>query len=292
VEGEASPSELADVERLLDRIGDRARQECEAWARTALAGSPLVLRGAVDDPRARRRRRLQIVAAAAAARRGERDALIALHWSALRDRRGSALPLMRLLVEADRPEQAAVLARWVLASPDCEDRDAIQALLRGLGRPPDGWDDAVAAFAARPSVEAWERLMTFCPPDVFYQRARNTLQALVGLGVDGDVLFRCATRYGTTPEAIELVDRGLVDPETCVRRGDEGTTEARGLWLGLAAQAAFARGDRFGTVRLLREAYRVADPAFPPIGSMLSIREQADDALREMLDRAGVPSDS
>jgi hypothetical protein len=93
------------------------------------------------------------------------------------------------------------------------------------------------------------------------------------------------------PEAIELVERGLVDPETCVRRGDEGPPLARAVWLGLAAQAAFARGDRFGTVRLLREACRIADPAFPPIASMMSIREQADDELREMLDRAGVPSE-
>ena len=112
---------------------------------------------------------------------------------------------------------------------------------------------------------------------------------LIGLGVNGDILFQCATRYGATPDAFELVERGQVAPETVIQRGREGPPEARGIWLGLAARAALVRGDRFRTVRLLKEAVETASPEFPPLTEVWAVRELADDELNEMLDKAGIP---
>ncbi len=107
--------------------------------------------------------------------------------------------------------------------------------------------------------------------------------------MDPDLLFRFATRLGTTPDAVELAESGLVDPDTIKARADEGTPQARGLWLGLAAQAALARGDRLGAVRLLREAFEQAVDPFTPDTSAAAIRDLADDELRELLDKAGIP---
>ena len=59
--------------------------------------------------------------------------------------------------------------------------------------------------------------------------------------------------------------------------------------MGLAAMAALSRGDRFGTVRLLKEAVETADSAFPPLMEVWAVRELADENLHDMLDKAGVP---
>ena len=194
-----------------------------------------------------------------------------------------------LVEEFGRDADAAVTARYLLSRDDCPDRERIQAALERIGAPPPAWQDAVLAFASAPSVEAWDELMRFTPDDAMYYRTRNTIQTLIALGVDGDVLFRCATRYGSTPDAFELVELGLVDPETIIQRGKDGPATARGIWFGLAARAALIRGDRFRTVRLLRKAVEIADPAFPPLTEVWAIREMADDELNAMLDSAGIP---
>jgi len=63
---------------------------------------------------------------------------------------------------------------------------------------------------------------------------------------------------------------------------------ARSLWLGLAAAAAFARGDRLGVVRLRRAANAVRG-GVPPDHHVVAIRAACDDELAAMLDAAGVP---
>jgi len=60
------------------------------------------------------------------------------------------------------------------------------------------------------------------------------------------------------------------------------------MWLGLAAQAAFARGDRFSTIRYLREASNSPESSFAWV-SISEIRHEADEELNRDLDRAGVP---
>jgi hypothetical protein len=120
-------------------------------------------------------------------------------------------------------------------------------------------------------------------------RTRNALRFLIDIGVDGDILFQCATDAGVTPDAIELVEKGLVAPSTVVARSNRGSPVARGPWLGLAARAALARGDKLGTARWLRAAYACAHPSFPPDLDMREIRGAADAELHAMLDRAGIP---
>jgi hypothetical protein len=95
------------------------------------------------------------------------------------------------------------------------------------------------------------------------------------------------THFGTTHDAIELVESGAVEPEVVAQRAVEAP-RAAGIWLGLAAQAALARGDTFGVVRYLREAYERSGPSFPPDLSAMRIREEvgfliADDGWKVML---------
>ena len=201
---------------------------------------------------------------------------------------GSALPLVRRLFADGLHDEAAAHARMALADHDCQDRDQIEEIVERVASPPDGWSEAVLRFAAEPDLDAWERLMSFTPPEMIYQRLRYTISLLRRLGTDPEILFRCATHHGVTPDAIELVESGAVDPEVVAQRA-HGSARAAGIWLGFAAQASFARGDAFGVVRYLREAYERADSEFPPDISAMTIRSNADPELHRMLDKIGVP---
>jgi hypothetical protein len=201
---------------------------------------------------------------------------------------GTARPLIEELIRLKRMNEAATLARLVLASHQCCEREVLEKLLERTGSPPPGWSEAVAAFALEPTVEGWDALMCFTPNEVFYQRTRNTLRALRLNGTNPNILFRCATRCGTVPDAFELVQSGEVDPETVVMRAQEAPPEARALWLGIAAEAAFARGDDLGTVRLLQKAFAEAAESIGPEMSARAIRAKASLSLHAMLDKAGI----
>ncbi len=201
---------------------------------------------------------------------------------------GSALPLVERLFADGRHDEAATHARLALADRDCADRDRIEEIVERIASPPDGWTEAVLRFAAKPELDAWERLMSFTPPDMIYQRLRYTISLLRRLGTDPEIVFRCATHLGTTPDAIELVESGAVDPEVVAQRAVEAP-RAAGIWLGLAAQASLARGETFGVVRYLREAYERTDSEFSPDLSAMAIRSEADSELHHMLDKIGVP---
>lgn len=278
-----------EVRSLITGVRQEVAQVVEDWARAILAATPAPVRPSSQPNLSARRAILARTAAESAARCGRPQELIDQILGGWREGLESPARAIEILVERRRDDEAAVLGRYALARDPCPDGARIRAALNSLGAPPDGWHEAVLAFAQAPSIEAWDDLMRFTPDDALYHRTRSALQTLIRLGVDGDVLFRCATRNGTTPDAIELVERGLVDPETVVRRACDGPHAARGLWLGLAARAALARGDRFRTVRLLREAIDVAHPEFPPLAEVWAIREAADDALNELLDKVGIP---
>src|SRR5207244_6806491 len=113
----------------------------------------------------------------------------------------------------------------------------------------DEWRAQLAAMARDPSVERFEELMRFVPPELIYQRLRNAIRKLKKLGVDANLLFHCATNIGMTPEAIELVEEGLVAPETILARARQSA--ARATYLGLAAEATYLRGDLVSTIRYL-----------------------------------------
>jgi len=200
---------------------------------------------------------------------------------------GSALPLVRQLLEDSRSDEAAMTARLALHMDDCPDREALEATLLESSCAPEGWLEALEIFAQSPSEERWQDLMRFVPEDVFYQRLRNTVMLLMKLGCDGNILFRCATRLGITSDVFDLAASGTVDPDVIVERGSE--SPARAMWLALAAHASFVRGDRWNTVRLLREAFSDEETAFLAWASTSEIRLEADDSLNDELDKVGVP---
>jgi hypothetical protein len=200
---------------------------------------------------------------------------------------GSALPLIELLMELDRVDDAAATARRALAMEPCLDREAIETILWDAGSPPAGWIASLRAYAAEPTDERWEEIFRFIPVEVVYQRMRNTVAELRKLGADPDQLFFHVSRFGIVPDLLELGESGAVDPETIRSRADE-SPHNRSFWLGLAAQAAFARGERFLTVRFLAEAYD-AKAGVPADFAAKQIREAADDELQALLDSVGIP---
>lgn len=197
---------------------------------------------------------------------------------------GSPIPAIRKLMTAGDVDYSAVVARLALRTASGKDREELLALLHEITSAPTGWATALETFAAAPSDAAWDELMRFVPEDVFYQRLKYTVLVLIGLGCDGDILFRCVSRIGMLPELYDLADSGTVDPETIVQRATGSPAEA--AWLGLAAKAAFARGDRAATTRYLWRASQL-DPIFA-YAAIAEIRHAADAELNAELDRAGV----
>lgn len=282
---EGAPVEPGDHVRGLDPSG---RERLEHAARQAQRALPVPIGPHVDDDDARRHRLLDRVLAWIAAVRGEPDALLSIardDWLA----GGTHADYLRLLLEHGRTAQALSTARALLEHPDCSDRGALEALIAEAARPPSGWSEAVAAFARRPTRRGWDELLRFTPPGLYDQRVRYTLRLLRELDVDAATLFRCATHEGVVPEAIELVDKGEVEPRVVLERADRAPPGARGLWLGLAARAACVRGDGLGTVRLLREAYAVTERVDALVFDLQFVRDHADGALLDLLDRAGLP---
>ncbi len=262
--------------------------QLEALVRERLRALPTPIFAGSGDALERRRAALGRLVAHLADRLGRPGELIDVHrgdWL----RGGSVMPLLELLRDHHRADEATMTARLALLSAEGAEEEAIEAFLTRDGQPPDGWARAVRAFARAPSVEGWEALFQFTPPEVYYHRVRATLRLLRRLGVPSDTVFKLATHRGVTPDAIELAESGAVDVNTILDRMTEAPARSRSLWLGLAARAAFAQGDRFGTVRFLSEAYRASAEGYLPVIQTTEIREQADDELNAMLDRAGVP---
>jgi len=201
---------------------------------------------------------------------------------------GSALPVVTLLLSRDAKVQAAVVARLALARPACPDAEELEAALARVAAAPPGWGKALAGFASAPSPEAWRELMRFVPSQYAYQRQREAVRRLRSLGVDGDMLFRCASEYGLTPDLIELVEDGCVAVSTIVERATR-SGGAKATYLGLAAEAAFLAGDMLGTVRLLRESLAHENEWCTALPHVCFIRERATDEQKNLLDRGGIP---
>lgn len=197
---------------------------------------------------------------------------------------GSAMPAIRKLMASGDVDYAAVVTRLALRTAEGTGREELLAVLHEISSAPTGWATALETFASRPSEAAWDELMRFVPEDVFYQRLKYTVLVLMGLGCDGDILFRCVSRMGMIPELYDLAESGSVDPETIVQRATGSPAEA--AWLGLAAKAALARGDRAATARHLWRASQL-DPILS-YAAIDEIRRVADAKLNAELDRAGV----
>ena len=258
-----------------------------AEAEAALAELPVPIGARARGPSVDRRRAIERLAGRLRARLGEYDDFVRAEREAWL-RGGSHLTYMTVLRDAGRGTEAAVLARTLLAKEGCAERGELEDFLKSLSSPPQGWEEAVVDLADDPTIERWESLWRFTPEDVYDERVRYTLLLLRRMGVDPDRLFELATFRGVVPDAIELVESGAVSPRTVEERAARAPGTARGIWLGLAARAALIRGDRFGTVRLLKAAY-ASDPDLPPMLDLEFVREHADDELKAMLDRAGLP---
>lgn len=178
---------------------------------------------------------------------------------------------MRYHFDRGELDEAATIARLGLGMASCPDAAKIEELLDRCSAPPDDWKVLLAQFAAAPSLERWRDLMRFVPLDLFYQRHRNGIRYLRGRGVEPNLLFLCACSAGMTPDAIELVEEGLVRVDTILSRADDAAG-ARGAYIGLAAQAAYLAGDLVS-----------AEP------HVWFIRERATESEHEALDRAGIP---
>jgi hypothetical protein len=200
----------------------------------------------------------------------------------------SALPVVTLLVSRGAEVEAAAVARLALARPACPDAANLEAILDRLAASPVGWTKSLAEFARSPSLERWHELMRFVPLQYAYQRQREAVRRLRSLGVDGDVLFRCASEYGLTPDLIELVEDGCVAVSTIVERAAR-SGGAKATYFGLAAEAAFLAGDMVGTVRLLRQSIAHENEWCTALPHVFFIRERAAPDQKEMLDRASIP---
>jgi hypothetical protein len=118
---------------------------------------------------------------------------------------------------------------------------------------------------------------------------RSAVRHLRKRGVEGNLLFLCACEWGLTPDAIELVEEGLVRPETLIERA-ERAGGARTTYIGLAAEAAYLAGDFLGTVRLLRDSLQHESEWCSALPHIAFIRERASKTENDALDRAGIPA--
>ena len=277
-----------DVAAAVATLAAAQRSEAEAWARAELLRLPTPLFAPPDDPLRRRREALQLIAAHLASLDGRPEELIdCLRAQWLRG--DSVLPLLRALREAGHSRLASTTARLAAFSAEDAEAEAIETFLEQDGNPPEGWQEAIRDFAKNPSLDGWSELVQFIPLDHYYYRIRAALRLLRRLGVAPTMLFRLATQDGVTPEAVDLVESGLVSPAEVLEAAQNQGPASQPLWLGLAARAAFADGDMLGTVRYLKAAYSHGDGRLRPDLQASDIRAAGDDALNEALDRAGVP---
>jgi len=288
-----------DLEELIASV-ERGELALETWsvaldwataerlrraARAALDQLPVPIRAAVDGPPVQRRRALERILGHLQAREGDyrlltRSARVA--WL----RGGSHVEYLKVLARAGREQDAAGLARTLMSRTDEGEREELQKFLSGLSRPPEDWEELVARLADNPTEEAWDALLRFTPQELRAERQRYTVHLLLRLGVDEDHIFRLAARHGVSSEIIAMVEAGRVDPRV-IESHAEAQPETRQMWLGYAARAACVLGDRLGTLRLLRLAH-VGVAASYVESDLRFIAENADDALREILEKAGV----
>jgi len=175
-----------------------------------------------------------------------------------------------------------------LEQKDCPDASEIEAVLYELDSPPEDWLETLRVFSTNPSVERWREIMRFVPPDDYYQRLRNSVRRLRQMGTDPNILFLCACELGMTPDAIQLVEEGLVDADVIEERASRAAG-AQTTYLGLTATAAYHRGNVVGAIRLLREAIARENELCPAFPHIVFIRERASDELNAALDQAGIP---
>ncbi|MEM1417328.1 MAG: hypothetical protein AAGH15_20690 [Myxococcota bacterium] len=184
-------------------------------------------------------------------------------------------------------EMAEALARTVVGrEPGIAPRlrERLEAFLAAGDPLPGSLHRAIDRLGAEPSLDAMRALLRFTPEELRPTRLRRVIEVLEEAGVGADERFRLAAVLGPSAEALRLAESGAVAPATIEALA--GGADDPGPWLGIAARAACVRGDRLGTVRLLRGALAAGALAR---GDLAFIRHHGDAELRTMLERAGVP---
>jgi hypothetical protein len=107
---------------------------------------------------------------------------------------GSAVPVIELLLELGRIDEAGATGRIALRMDREDDRERIEELLAIVESTPEGWDTAIADFAAHPSKEAWDAIIRFAPLERIYDWAEKAVRQLVRGECDADALILCAAK--------------------------------------------------------------------------------------------------
>ena len=271
----------------LERLDAASLAQLEAEARAARGALPAPIGPRVRSEEASRHRGLGRIVGWLEARRGDSEGLVAIareQWLS----GASHLTYLRLLIRIGRADEALLLSRSLLdAAPGSERRELEQVMAEAAGAP-EGWAEAVRALALEPTPERWRALQRFTPEASRRRRQRYTIRLLLELGTDPDAVFALSALDGASVDTIELAEKGAVAAETIVAHAARLEGAERALWLGLAARAASARGQRSLTVRLLREARELA-PEAPLDSDLRFIRARADAELHALLDGAALP---
>lgn len=197
----------------------------------------------------------------------------------------SPLPVVEAYLEAGKKDEAIIFAHGAVESANADDRARLMARLDELVAWPPEWEGVLDEIATDPAIERWDALHRFASGAAIYDWRRLALQKLRDRGVDPIALFRFASSGGVIPDAIALVETGEIPPEVLVARANEPGA-AKSIWLGLAAQASFLRGDEHGTLRFIKEAAAAADGFSVPTFSLIWLLEHAEsEELRAALER-------
>ena len=176
--------------------------------------------------------------------------------------------------------QAAFDLARSLASRGGERGRTLQAFLRGDGLLPDEFLDFLEQVTPLMSLESIEVGLAPVAPAFRPQAIHRIIEHLAE--ADPALRFEVACLDGATPFTIELIRTGTVPASAVARRAERSDPIGRGLWLGLAARAAFYAGDDLGVVRYLRQAFECEEP---PSLDRDHIWDEASEGLRGMLTR-------
>lgn len=179
--------------------------------------------------------------------------------------------------------QAAFDLARSLASRGGERGRTLQKFLRGDGLLSDAFIEFLDEVTPEVSFEAIEAGLVDVAPAFRPQAIHRVIERLAE--ADPALRFQVACLDGATPFTIELIRTGTVPASAVARRAEQSDPIGRGLWLGLAARAAFYAGDELGVVRYLRQAFECEEP---PSLDRDHIWDEASDSLQAMLTRFGL----
>lgn len=156
----------------------------------------------------------------------------------------------------------------------------LQKFLRGDGLLSDSFLEFLEEVSPEMSFETIEAGLADVAPAFRPQAIHRVIERLAD--ANPALRFQVACLDGATPFTIELIRTGTVPASAVARRAEQSDPIGRGLWLGLAARAAFYAGDDLGVVRYLRQAFECEEP---PALDRDHIWDEASESLQATLTR-------